>query len=75
MDWERYVVFVEAVRHLRSEAARFLDRYKAMGGGDKSETEDGVKVQIPSNYSHSRRCARISWLLQDLSKRICFQLY
>lgn len=31
MDWERYVVFVEAVRQLRSEAARFLDKDKAMG--------------------------------------------
>ncbi len=31
MDWERYVVFVEAARQLRSEAARFLDRDKAMG--------------------------------------------
>lgn len=31
MDWERYVVFVEVVRQLKSEAARFLDRDKAMG--------------------------------------------
>lgn len=31
MDWERYVVFVEAARQLRSEAARGLDRDKAMG--------------------------------------------
>lgn len=31
MDWERYVVFVEAARQLRSEAARFLDIDKAMG--------------------------------------------